>query len=86
MAGEIVYAICGLTSALCAYFLFRQYKRTGTRLLLWSCLCFVGLALNSCILFADMVVFSDIDLSLIRILPAVAGAGLLIYGFIWDLE
>ena len=41
---EIVYLLCAATSALCAALLVRSYRRSRSRLLLWSCLCFVGLA------------------------------------------
>ena len=35
-----VYVLCFLTSAACAWLLGRSYARTGTRLLLWSSVCF----------------------------------------------
>lgn len=39
-----VYILCGLTSVLCAVLLLRSYARKRVRLLLWSGLCFAGLA------------------------------------------
>ena len=38
----ITYMAAALSSAACMVMLFRGYARTGTRLLLWSGLCFVG--------------------------------------------
>ncbi len=52
------------------------------RLLLWSGLCFIGLALNNVLLFIDLRVLLQIDLSLLRIIPAVAGVIVLLYGLI----
>ena len=47
---EPIYFLCGVTSVACAVLLFRAFARTGVRLLLWSSLCFLGLALNNLIL------------------------------------
>jgi hypothetical protein len=79
-----VYALCALTSILCALLLARGYRATRARLLLWSSLCFTGLALNNVLLFIDMRVVPSIDLSAWRSLPALAGLIILIYGLIWD--
>ena len=54
------------------------------RLLLWSSLCFVGLALNNMLLFADFMVGPSIDLSMPRNFAALAGLTVLVLGFIWD--
>ena len=51
-----VYMLCAATSLACAVLLLRGYRRSGARFLLWSSLCFVGLALNNVILFVDKVV------------------------------
>ena len=51
---ELVYGLCALTSAGCAALLFQGYRRSGTRLLFWSSLCFAGLALNNALLFVDL--------------------------------
>lgn len=85
MIAEIVYILCAMTSTLCATMLYRKYRQTAVRLLLWSCLCFVGLAINNVILFLDLVIFRDgPDLSVTRTVPAVIGVGILLYGFIWE--
>ncbi|HEY2386482.1 MAG TPA: DUF5985 family protein [Candidatus Binatia bacterium] len=63
---DAVYVLCTVTSLLCALLLFRGYRRSGIRLLLWSALCFAGLALNNAFVFVDLVVLPEVDLSLPR--------------------
>ncbi len=82
--GTIVYALCALTSIACAALLLRGYIRSRVRLLLWSGLCFAGLAVNNVLLFIDLRVIPETDLSLMRTFPAVVGVMLLIYGLIWE--
>lgn len=81
-----VYSLCFLTSSACAWLLGRSYGRTGARLLLWSSLCFVLLAANNLLLVVDLLVLPAIDLRLGRLLLALAAVGVLIFGFVWDLE
>lgn len=81
---QAVYILCAATSLACAVLLLRGYLKNRTRLLLWSGLCFVGLALNNLLLFIDLVVVPTVDLSLWRGLSALAGLLLLIYGLVWD--
>lgn len=80
----LVYALCAITSLACAVLLLRAYAANRVRLLLWSGLCFTGLALNNILLFIDMRVVPEVDLSTWRTLPALVGASLLIYGLVWD--
>jgi hypothetical protein len=84
--GLLVYVLCALTSAACAALLLRGWRRSRQRLLLWSGLCFVGLALNNVLLVVDLRVAAAADLSFVRTLPALAGVALLLYGFIWDAD
>ena len=84
MFANVVYILCAATSSLCAGLLFRGYRRSGARLLFWSALCFIGLALNNVMLIVDVRVVPGIDLSAWRVVPAVAGAALLLYGLIWE--
>jgi len=86
MIAAAVYVLCALTSVLCAGLLLLQYRKTRTRLLFWSALCFVGLAANNVLLVVDVVVVPTIDLSVVRVLPALAGVAALVWGFIWDSE
>jgi hypothetical protein len=80
--GQLVYALCALTSLSCSILLLRGYARSRARLLLWSGLCFVGLFINNALLVVDArMVF---DLSVVRTLPAVVGVALLLYGLVWE--
>ena len=79
-----VYLLCMLTSAFCAVLLSREYRRTSARLLFWSSLSFVVWAINNALVFADLIVFPDVNLSLIRALTSLAAVSLLLYGLVWD--
>jgi len=89
---EAVYVLCCLTSLTCAVMLWRGYARSRARFLLWSSLCFVGLALNNLLLFIDKVVLPDVsgfvgvDFAIWRSGAALIGLALLLYGLIWDAE
>ncbi len=81
---ETVYLLCAATSAACAVLLLRGHHRTGTRLLLWSGLCFVGLALDNAMLVVDLILVPDINLVAWRLVPALVGVAFLIYGLVWE--
>jgi hypothetical protein len=82
--GTVVYALCSATSIACTVLLLRGYRRSRVRLLLWSGLCFAGLALNNVLLFVDVRVVPQTDLSLVRSIPALAGVAVLLFGMIWE--
>jgi hypothetical protein len=86
VAPTAVYILCLLTSSVCAGLLLRAYGRSRTRLLLWTALSFVCLALNNLLLVADEVVFPAVDLWLPRQLASAAAIAVLLYGFIWEAE
>ena len=87
-----VYLLCAATSLACAVLLFRGYRRSGARFLLWSSLCFAGLAINNVILFVDQVVLPNVEgiagiqFAIWRSVAALVGLTLLLYGLIWDAE
>lgn len=83
---KAVFLLCALTSVLCAALLWRAYRRSRSRLLLWSSLCFGGLALNNGLLVLDRIVLPHVDLSVWRQVPAVAGVAVLLYGLVWDAD
>ncbi|QAU50201.1 hypothetical protein EAS56_35390 [Bradyrhizobium guangzhouense] len=83
---SFIYGLCAATSAVCAGMLLGAYRRNKYRLLLWSGLCFVGLALNNVILVLDKVILPDVDLSSLRLLVALIAMTVLLYGLIWDVE
>lgn len=80
----LVYALCALTSLACAVLLLRGYAGSRVRLLLWSGLCFAGLALNNILLLVDKRLVPTVDLSLWRSVPALVGVALLLYGLVWE--
>jgi hypothetical protein len=82
----VVYVLCALTSTTCAVLLARSYLRTRTRLLLWSALCFIFLALNNILLLVDLAVWTSHDLGVIRTATALVGVSILLYGFIFDTD
>jgi uncharacterized protein DUF5985 len=81
-----VYLLCFLTSAACALLLARNFRRTGARLLMWSALCFLLLAANNLVVVLNLLILPAADFRLVRLLLALAAVGVLLFGFIWDLE
>lgn len=81
---QTVYALCALTALACAWLLLRSYAVHRTRLLLWSGLCFVGLTLNNVLLVLDRVVFTDVDLSILRHATSLVAMLLLVYGLMLE--
>jgi hypothetical protein len=84
MIASIVYILCALTSLMTMVLLFRAYRARKVRLLLWSGLCFAGLAVNNVLLFVELVVIREQSHALIRQIPALAGLSLLVFGLIYD--
>jgi hypothetical protein len=80
----LVYALCLLASCVCAGLLLRSWRRTRTRLLLWTALSFAFLALNNLGLFLDMVLFPTMDLWPLRFTPSLIAVAVLLYGFVWE--
>jgi hypothetical protein len=84
---ELVHVICGILSVACAVLLLRNYRRTRSRLLLWTSLSFAFLALNNVFVFADLIVFADVELGgrIVRNgLNSLAG-GVMLFGLIWEI-
>ena len=81
----LVYVLCALTSLTCAVLLYRGYRQSRARLLLWSSLCFAGMFLNNVLLIVDTRT-PNVDLSFWRTLPALAGIVMLVYGLVWDAD
>jgi hypothetical protein len=82
----IIYLLCILTSSVCAWLLITAFLRRKENLLLWSALCFSVLAVNNLLVFTDIVLLPQIDLSPARSLTALAAGALLLFGFIWGME
>ena len=82
----VVYFLCFLTSASCSFLLVRSYLNRRTKLLLWSAVCFVFLALNNFVLVLDLVFFPEVSFGLIRPLLSLVAVSTILYGFIWELD
>jgi hypothetical protein len=85
-ASAYVYLLCTVTSVLCLALLVRGYRRSKVRLLLWSSLCFVALALNNLFLFLDVIILPDTNLIIARHLSTLLALTVLLYGFIWEVD
>lgn len=86
-APALVYLLCFVTCAACAGLLVRSWFKTRTRLLLWTAVSFIFLAINNFFLLADTTLTPpDIDLSFFRITAAALAVITLIFGLIWEAE
>jgi hypothetical protein len=85
MAG-LVYVLCAATAFACGCLLFRAYYKSGHSLLFWSSMCFACLTLNNVMLVADRLLVQDVDLSVWRLLPALAAMLVMLHGLVWHGE
>jgi hypothetical protein len=81
-----VYLLCLLTSIVCALLLLRSFMRSRARILAWSAACFGLLAVNNLAMVLDILVFPNIDLSIVRTSCSLLAVATLLYGFIWELD
>lgn len=81
---SIVYSLCFLASSACSWLLGRSYVRSRARLLLWSCISFLFLAVSNLLLVIDLLLLPSFDLKVLRLLLALGAAGTLIFAFIWN--
>jgi len=81
---EAVYILCAITSLVCAVLLYKGYRSSHSRLLLWSSLCFAGLALNNALLLVDVFAGPTLDLRLPRTGVAVLSLAMMIYGLVGE--
>jgi hypothetical protein len=79
---QTIYALCAVTSILCALLLLRAWGQTRARLLFWSGLCFVGLAATNVMLVLDALVYTDADLVTPRLWISLGALLLMLYGLI----
>lgn len=80
----VIYSLCALTALLCAVLLLRAYRRTRTRLLFWSGLCFAGLTASNVVLVLDKIVLPMMDLSTARLATGLVALLLLVYGLVME--
>lgn len=81
---EVIYLLCAATSLVAAGLLLRQYRARRTALLLWSSVGFVGLAANNVLVYIDLALWADVDLSLPRTLVGATALVVLVVGLIWE--
>lgn len=83
---SLVYSLCLLAGAVCAFLLFNAWRQSRSRLLFWTAMGFVALAVNNLFLVADLVLLPTVDLWPWRQAASAVGVGVLLYGFIWEAE
>jgi len=81
-----VYILGTIVALACGVLLMRGYLQGRKKLLLWSSLCFFGLALSNFLVFEDLVVLPDTDLYFWRLATAAVAMIFLLYGLIWEGE
>ena len=81
-----VYSLCLVTSAGCAALLLRTYRAKRSKLLLYTALGFVLLALNNLMLVADLILFPNVDLWAWRQAASLTAVAVLFYGFTFEVD
>lgn len=79
-----VYVLCAVTSIVCTILLLRSWTSTKSRLLFWSSLCFLGLAVDNSLMFYDLVIIPQIDISVYRNFATLLGLSCLMYGLVME--
>lgn len=74
-----VYALCALTSLTCFALLFRQHRRSPSRMALRSSIAFLCFAVANAILFVDLIMLPQIDLKVWRNLANLIGGLVLLF-------
>jgi hypothetical protein len=82
----LIYFLCALTCLAAFVLLLRSWRLTRYRLLFWSALCFAALSFNNILLVVDKLFLPQTDLSTLRLLAALAGILLMLFGLIWEEE
>jgi hypothetical protein len=83
---ELIYGLCTILSLAIAVMLWRQHRRSPTRMIYWTALCFTGLALSNLVLVVDKLVFPDLDLRVLRHSISLLSIGLLLFGLVYEDE
>ncbi|KQY54874.1 DUF5985 family protein [Lysobacter sp. Root494] len=78
----LTYALCAITALACAIMLFVGARRTGSRMLFWSGLCFAGLSISNALIAVDAVTVPD--LGLLRLGVSLVSVALLLYGLVFE--
>lgn len=86
MMAAAVYLLGIAVTLCCAVLLARAYARVRARLLLWSAICFAGLAVSNLLVFLDLVIFPDVSLYRWRLVTSAISMLILVFGLIWEGE
>lgn len=78
----LTYALCAVAALACAIMLFVAARRTGSRMLFWSGLCFAGLSVSNALIAVDAVTVPD--LGLLRLGVSLVSVALLLYGLVFE--
>lgn len=78
----VIYTLCALTSLACAFMLFLGARRTGSRMLFWSGLCFAGLAVSNGLIVVDRMIVPN--LGELRLGISLLAVSLLLYGLVFE--
>lgn len=84
MIPTIIYILCFLTCIGCAALLWRGFRKTRFRLLLWSSLCFLILGIANILLFTDLVLYPGTNLLLMRNVVTLVAILILLVGLIFE--
>ena len=82
----LIYVLGVLVTGASSVLLMSAYGRVGRRFLLWSALCFAGLAVSNAILVVDLVLLPQVNLYVWRLAVAAVAMSLLVYGLVWESE
>jgi hypothetical protein len=83
----VIYVLCAMTALVCAVMLLMGSRRTGSRMLFWSGLCFAGLAFTNLVVVVDALeLFPHENFSTLRLGSALLALMLLLYGLIFEKE
>ena len=81
----LIYVLCSITALICAVMLLLGSRRTGSRMLFWSGLCFAGLAFTNLVVVVDALrLFPHENFSSLRLGSALIALMLLLYGLIFE--
>lgn len=81
---EFTYVLNILVCLVCTVLLLRGWLRSRSRLLMWSAACFAMLTANNALIFLDVLIVPDVDLSVLRAASALVGFATLLFGMIWE--
>lgn len=84
MTAEVVYVLCAATCLGCAVLLWRGYRHSRHRLLMWAALCFGFLFANNVLTFVDLVLVTSQDLHWLRSAVGLVGLAMLVIGLVWE--